>query len=52
MMCIEVFWQTAAAQHIYLPYPTLPYHTLPNLTWVFNLQPPVPEADALQLEVS
>ena len=50
MTCIEVFWQTAAAQHIYLHHPTLPY--LPNLTWVFNLQPPVPEADAFQLEVS
>ena len=47
MTCIEIFWQTTAAQHIYLP-----YTTLPNLTWIFNLQPPVLEADALQLEVS
>ena len=29
------------------------YNTyLPTLTWVFNLRPPVPEADALQLELS
>ena len=25
---------------------------LPALTWVFNLRPPVPEADAVQLELS
>ena len=41
-VCIEVFWQTAAAQPSYLP----------TLTWVFNLRPQVPEADALQLELS
>ena len=38
----EVFWQTAAAQPTYLH----------SLTWLFNLRPPVPEADALQLELS
>ena len=39
-----------SGKRLYLPYPTPPY--LPNLNWVFNLQPTVPEADALQLEVS